>query len=325
MTSRTLSSHPRDSFGMNPFGHDSFRGHALSFLVSSSVLLGSMLAAHSAIVELNAANIGIRLVSFIEETRAVVAYMPHKAYTASVGHLNLDTQSTLYTSANLPLSSGLEEIFSPYLSLVSGHIDVNTGSVNGYIQTGAFLQGYWEMPNTGVVTKSSQIGSSETLAVVWETVEPYAAFVDTIWTGVTQIEDQATQAYVGGIYAWIQITSEVPGIVVRTAYGVGDTIIRVAANEIPHLHLEEMPVLTLWIDTANELARMLVKPQLVVGESVVASVNEIRSLSTNTQMQLGDTLSNVAIEFSQVGWELAKIVPRTATAAVADFLTLEEK
>lgn len=312
-----------------------FRGHAFSFLVAVSVLFGSMFTAHSAIVELASVNAGQKILSFVESVRSEIAEVPSRA-SQRMASVAASQEHNLFATESALLGGG---ITSP--SETNGIADLYLGLVQG----GSAINPLHEPPKVAIYgisapqgappavqgsegnTPSFDISSIHTLALsksAWIVAEPYVDLAEALLTQLDQIENQVTRAFVEGTYAWVDISTSLPEVIVRAAYTAGDKTIAVAAEGIPALKLERIVAVPLWVDTANELARMVVEPQIALGHRILHVATEARAISYRGQQIAGERLGEVAWQVSSAGTQFSLSVPRAATAAVADFLILEE-
>gem|GEM_PF-4298015 len=308
---------------------DIYRGHAFSFLVAVSVLLGSMFAAHSAIVELASVNTGHRLMAMVEEIRTEISQIPVRAsqHMAAVGALDrycVGSHCGYPAYERFSFSSGMEGLFAPYISLVSysdpelaqgPQIIENYGSVLGFDA---------DIDPIAAPVKAAPYAPLVSNAL-WVAAEPYIAISEALLAGISTIEDRATVLYIESIYAWVGGSQFIAKTTVLTAYTFGNSTIHIAAKGIPSLELERMPVLTIWATTANELARMLVEPQVAIGGELIETTTSLRMKSAATQAATGEEISQIALGITDAVSQLVGDLPKTATASVADFLILKEK
>ena len=83
--------------------------------------------------------------------------------------------------------------------------------------------------------------------------------------------------------------------------------------------------LDLWSETTANIARPVVNAQLKTGEVLLSTLVHARQESASLQNAVGERIANVT-EYSHLDtFGLLEVAPSTATAAVADFLTLEQK
>jgi len=329
MTSGTLSSKTYPAYSSGHANLDIFRGHAFSFLVAVSVLFGSMFTAHSAIVELASIDAGNRLISLVEGVRGEIAQIPKRAsaHMASVAAANTDVESLPASggaSSYFSFSSGLEGLFVPYINLVPIEQPL-------YAEERPLLANFEpresHLPDKehAIVMKVSDEHFESMSRVIWIAADPYIAVSEVLMRRILDIQHKAMGAYISGLYAWVDGTQYVASTAVQSAYMIGDSTIAVAAKGIPGLKLEEMPVVTLWIDTAHELARMIVVPQIAIGEGMLKASQGIRSESGQIQNALGGEIAGATLGVIQLTSDVLGDTPRAATASVADFLTLQEK
>ena len=303
-----------------------YRGHAFSFLVATSVLLGSMFTAHSAIVELASIDAGSRMLAFVEGVRSEVLEIPAKAsrHMASVASSYdpelFNVAGAQQIADRYSFSSGLEGLFTPYLTLVPSQDVPAQPQEPVFIAVMSNKGGNIDQPSLPQPVEASPVTSFLTAAS-----EPYVALSIALLRQLDTAEEVITGLYVESIYAWVNTSSYVASEIVMATYYFGDISIEAIAYGIPTAEKGMQHGIAGWSEVARIMARKTVAAQLAVGDAVLLSMHSSRAASASIQQEAGEELATIIGTVLSPTLELAALLPKTATAAVADFLVLEQK